>query len=146
LGQNKSNTFEIHLNNSQLSLFIQARPTSFFFRSAHARPMPLSPPSLSHCRSSPARQQPGAARSYSKQSASPACAATGPWSAGTRSRHRPPVRARPHARPMSHGVLTMDPSPLPPSFPLSALLLLTRDQARRRLPRPPLTRSTGLGR
>jgi hypothetical protein len=28
-GQNKSNSFEIHLNNSQLSLFIQARPTPF---------------------------------------------------------------------------------------------------------------------
>jgi hypothetical protein len=32
LGQNKSNSFEIHLKNSQSSLFIRARPTSLFLR------------------------------------------------------------------------------------------------------------------
>jgi hypothetical protein len=47
LGQNKSNTFEIHLNNSQLSLFIWARPTFFFpgqpTRAPRLSPLPPSP-------------------------------------------------------------------------------------------------------
>jgi hypothetical protein len=147
LSQNKSNSFKIHLNNSQSLLFIRARPTSFFPGSAHARRAPHSPPSLSHCRPSLARQRLGAARSCSKQSAPLAGAAAEPRSAGTRSGRR--LWSGPGPTPAPCHVASSPPDPPASLFsplshararskavgrrlvPLSAPILLTRAQARR---------------
>jgi hypothetical protein len=189
LGQNKSNSFEIHLKNSQSSLFIRARPTSLFLRvgprvsraSVFAPPPPSPtagrvphvnvalphPPAHSRCPPGPtvARSHSSAARA-----ALHCHVATPPPTPAARG-SMPATRGIPHhARapsffpvPALHVAPTPGP-PLPPSFPLcrapkriqkplaaipfpfSAPLLLARAEACRRLPRPPLTRSTCLGR